>query len=43
MQGAERQPALRQMLVDRLDTERQHQLSTRDPSFETLNAFSKRV
>jgi hypothetical protein len=42
MQCAERQTAFRQMLVDRLDTERQHGLSARASPFETLNALPKR-
>jgi len=43
VQRAERQPALRQMLVNRLKSERQHGVRTRRSSFETLDAFAKRV
>src|SRR5277367_1922874 len=42
MQCAERQPAFRQMLVDRLDTEWQYGFSARASPFETLNALPKR-
>jgi hypothetical protein len=42
VQGAQRQSALRQMLIDRLNAERQHGPRTRGSPFETLNAFSKR-
>ena len=41
VQGAERQPALRQMLIDGLNAERQHGPRTRGSPFETLNALSK--
>lgn len=43
MQGAERQSALRQMLVNRFNAERQHGPMARGSPFETLNAFPKRV
>ena len=36
-----RQSALRQMLIDRLNAERQHGSRTRGSAFETLNALSK--
>jgi hypothetical protein len=42
MQCAEGQTAFWQMLVDFLDTERQHGLSARASPFETLNALSQR-
>jgi hypothetical protein len=42
VQGTERQSALRQMLIDRLNAERQHGSKTRGSPFETLNALSKR-
>jgi hypothetical protein len=42
VQGAERQSALREMLIDRLNAERQHGPRTRGSPFETLNALSKR-
>lgn len=41
VQRAERQSALRQMPVDRLDTELQHGPGPRGSVFETLNAFTK--
>ncbi len=41
VQGAERQPALRQMPVNRLDPERQHRPWTRGSAFEALNALAK--
>src|SRR5258707_4005454 len=41
VQGAERQSTLRQMLIDRLNAERQHGPRTRGSPFETLNALSK--
>jgi len=43
VQGSERESALRQMLVNRLNAERQHGARTRGTAFETLNAFPKRV
>ena len=42
VQGAERQSALRQMLINRLNAEWQHGPRTRGSPFETLNALSKR-
>jgi hypothetical protein len=41
VQRTERQSALRQMPIDRLDTERQHGPRARCSLFETLNAFTK--
>jgi len=43
MQGAEWQSALRQMLVNGLNAERQHSARTQGSPFETLNAFAKRL
>src|SRR5258708_3578968 len=43
VQGAERQSALRQMLINRLNAEWQHGPRTRGSPFETLNALSKRL
>ena len=43
VQGAQRQSALRQMLINRLNAERQHGPRTRGSPFETLNALSKRL
>src|SRR5580700_10819490 len=43
VQGAERQSALRQMPVNRLNAERQHGPRTPGSPFETLNALSNCV
>ena len=40
---AKRQSTLRQMLIDRLNAERQHGPTSRGSPFETLNALSKRL
>ena len=41
VQGAERQSAVREMLINRLNAEWQHGPRTRGSPFETLNALSK--
>ena len=43
VQRAKRQSAFRQMLVNRVNAERQYSPMTRGSSFETLNALSKRL